>query len=126
MKAKYVGDTGLPEDDRGVPDEFEMYGLKFEKGKSVDVPPELEAKFAGNRHFETSGKPETDEGKSAASASERASVPASDGSVSESVARAAETRGRETPPADLSGRTAETGGRDADSGTTADSKAARK
>ncbi len=131
MKAKYVGDTGLPEDDRGVPDSMQAFGLTFEKGKLVDIPPELEAKIAGNRHFEVSGTPETDEGKRAASESKRATVPSSDGSVTDDVARAAETRGREAyadpPAADLNGRTADTGGRNADTGTTAATgKAARK
>ncbi len=59
MRAKYVGDTNLPEKDRGLPDTFEMFGITFENGKSAEIPPELEAKFLGNSHFETSGK-ETD------------------------------------------------------------------
>lgn len=59
MRAKYVGNTDLPEKDRDLPDTFEMMGVVFEKGKSSEIPPELEAKFLGNSHFETSGK-ETD------------------------------------------------------------------
>lgn len=56
MRAKYVGNTDLPAAERGIPDTFEMFGIAFEKGKSAEVPPELEAKFAGNSHFEISGK----------------------------------------------------------------------
>ncbi len=60
MKAKYVGNTDLPADERGVPDTFEMFGLTFEKGKATEIPPEFEAKIAGNSHFETSGKETAD------------------------------------------------------------------
>ena len=56
MRAKYVGNTDLPADERGVPETFEMMGVVFEKGKSSEIPPELEAKFAGNSHFEVTGK----------------------------------------------------------------------
>lgn len=56
MKAKYVGNTDLPADERGVPETFEMMGVTFEKGKFSEIPAELEAKIAGNSHFETSGK----------------------------------------------------------------------
>lgn len=56
MKATYVGDLDLPTKDRDVPDEIEQFGITFEKGKAAEIPPELEAKFAGNRFFETSGK----------------------------------------------------------------------
>lgn len=58
MKAKYVGDKNNPKE--VIPDEFEAFGIVFEKGKFTDVPEELAAKFAGNSHFDTSGdvKPE--------------------------------------------------------------------
>lgn len=59
MKATYIGNPDLPKDENVVPESFEMFGLTFAKGKATEVPPELEAKFVGNSHFETSGK-ETD------------------------------------------------------------------
>ncbi len=59
MKATYIGNTELPKDENTIPDTFEMFGVTFEKGKATEVPPELEAKFAGNSSFTTTGK-ETD------------------------------------------------------------------
>lgn len=56
MKATYVGDPSQPKGAETVPDTFEAYGLTFEKGKATDIPPEMEEKFVGNNHFETSGK----------------------------------------------------------------------
>ena len=60
MKAKFVGDPSQPNE--AVPDSIEVYGLTFEKGKATEIPEELEAKFVGNNHFETTGK-EHDEAK---------------------------------------------------------------
>ena len=54
MKAKYVGDKNNPNE--AVPDEIEVYGIVFEKGKFAEVPDDLSGKFAGNSHFETSDK----------------------------------------------------------------------
>ncbi len=59
MKATYTGNPDLPKGEETIPDTFEMFGISFEKGKATEVPPELEAKFAGNSHFTTTGK-ETD------------------------------------------------------------------
>lgn len=56
MKATYIGNPDLPKEQREVPDSFEMFGITFEKGKASDIPAELEAKIAGNSHFETTGK----------------------------------------------------------------------
>jgi hypothetical protein len=56
MKATYVGDTSIPASKRDIPDVMETLGLVFEKGKATDIPPALEAKLAGNPHFELSGK----------------------------------------------------------------------
>lgn len=53
MKAKFIGDKNNPNE--VVPDEFEAFGIVFPKGKFVAVPEELEAKFAGNSHYETTG-----------------------------------------------------------------------
>lgn len=53
MKAKFIGDQANPKE--VIPDEFEAYGLTFEKGKFTEVPAELADKFVGNSHFETSG-----------------------------------------------------------------------
>lgn len=54
MKAKYVGDPRNPGEQ--VSDEpVEAHGLTFPKGKWVEVPANLAAKFAGNTHFETQG-----------------------------------------------------------------------
>lgn len=55
MKAKYIGDPRNPGEAKQLPDEYEMYGVVFPRGKAVDVPAHLEAKFEGNSHFETSG-----------------------------------------------------------------------
>lgn len=60
MKATYIGDPNQPKDSEVVPDTFEAFGLTFEKGKATDIPAELEAKFVGNSHFETSGKETAD------------------------------------------------------------------
>lgn len=54
MKAKFVGDRNNPKEI--VPDEFEAYGLIFNKGKYTEVPDELAEKFAGNSHYETTGE----------------------------------------------------------------------
>ncbi len=56
MKATFVGDPSQPKGEETVPDSMEAFGLTFEKGKATDIPPELESKFVGNNHFETSGK----------------------------------------------------------------------
>lgn len=56
MKATYVGNPDLPKEQREIPDTFVMYDISFEKGKATDIPADLEAKFVGNSHFETSGK----------------------------------------------------------------------
>ena len=56
MKATYVGNLDLPKGEREVPEEFQMFGLVFEKGKATEIPAEFEAKLAGNSHFEISGK----------------------------------------------------------------------
>lgn len=65
MKAKFIGDQNNPKE--VIPDEFEAFGVTFPKGKFVTVPEGLEAKFAGNSHFETTVKakdaPKEDEGK---------------------------------------------------------------
>ncbi len=53
MQAKYIGDLSNPKE--VIPDEFEAFGVTFEKGKFTDVPAEFAAKFAGNSHFETKG-----------------------------------------------------------------------
>lgn len=51
MKAKYIGEPGTNEA-KNLPDEFEAYGVVFEKGKFAEVPDEYAAKFEGNSHFE--------------------------------------------------------------------------
>ncbi len=56
MKATFVGDPSQPKGSEPVPDEMTMFGLTFKKGQAVEIPAELEAKFAGNSHFEVSGK----------------------------------------------------------------------
>lgn len=56
MKAKYIGDPRNPGEAKNVPDEFTAFGVTFERGKWVDVPDNLAAKFEGNTHFETRGK----------------------------------------------------------------------
>lgn len=55
MKAKYIGDPSQPKGTEAIPDEFEAYGLIFERGKFTEVPPELASKFEGNSHYETQG-----------------------------------------------------------------------
>lgn len=56
MKAKYIGDANNPGEQKQLPDEFEAYGLTFERGKFTEVPEHLASKFEGNSHFETQGK----------------------------------------------------------------------
>jgi len=56
MKAKYIGDPRNPAEQKQLPDEFEAYGLTFERGKFTEVPNELASKFEGNNHFEVQGK----------------------------------------------------------------------
>jgi len=56
MKATYTGDPSQPKGTEAIPDSIEVLGVTFEKGKATDIPTELEAKFVGNNHFETSGK----------------------------------------------------------------------
>lgn len=53
MKAKFIGDPSQPKGSETVPDEFEAFGITFERGKFSDVPDNLAAKFVGNSHFET-------------------------------------------------------------------------
>ncbi len=59
MKATFVGDPSQPKGSETVPDTMEAFGLTFKKGKATEIPAELESKFVGNSHFDTSGK-ETD------------------------------------------------------------------
>lgn len=68
MKAKFIGDARNPGEPNNLPETMTAYGVTFERGKWADVPAEHEAKFVGNRHFETRGAPETEEGKEAAEA----------------------------------------------------------
>ncbi len=68
MKAKYIGDPREPGGQKNLPDETSMFDLTFPRDKWVDVPEHLEAKFIGNSHFDTRGKPESDEGEAAAKA----------------------------------------------------------
>lgn len=56
MKAKFVGDANNPGEQKQLPDEFEAFGVTFERGKFVDVPDELAHKFANNSHYETRGE----------------------------------------------------------------------
>ncbi len=56
MKATFVGDPSQPKGSEPVPDEMTMFGLTFKKGQATEIPAELESKFVGNNHFETSGK----------------------------------------------------------------------
>lgn len=60
MKATFIGDPTQPKGSEAIPESFEAFGLTFEKGKATEVPAELEAKFVGNSHFETSGKETAD------------------------------------------------------------------
>lgn len=55
MKAKYIGDPGEGAKPN-IPDEFEAFGVTFERGKFVDVPDEVAGKIAGNNHFEVQGE----------------------------------------------------------------------
>jgi hypothetical protein len=57
MKAKFVGDASNPGEQKQLPDEFEAFGLMFERGKFTDIPKHLEDKVAGNSHFEVQGEP---------------------------------------------------------------------
>lgn len=65
MKAKYIGDPRNPGEAKNLPEETTAFGLVFERGKWVDVPDHLEAKFVGNSHFETKGKADSDDGAEA-------------------------------------------------------------
>lgn len=49
-KAKFVGDRNNPKET--IPDEIEVYGIRFEKGKFSEIPDDLTGKFEGNSHFE--------------------------------------------------------------------------
>lgn len=60
MKATFIGDPTQPNE--AVPAKLTHLGLVFEKGKATEVPPELEAKFAGNSHFKVTGA-ESDKAK---------------------------------------------------------------
>jgi hypothetical protein len=55
MKAKYIGDPRNPAEQKQLPDEFEAFGLVFERGKFTDIPDKLAAKFEGNSHYATQG-----------------------------------------------------------------------
>jgi hypothetical protein len=55
MKAKYIGDPRNPAEQKQLPDEFEAFGLVFERGKYTEVPDSLAAKFEGNSHYVTQG-----------------------------------------------------------------------
>jgi hypothetical protein len=70
MKAKFIGDPRNPGEANNLPESTTAFGIDFPRGKFVDVPPELEAKFIGNTHFKTSGAAESDEGKEAAAAAD--------------------------------------------------------
>lgn len=70
MKAKFIGDPREPGEANNLPEETTAFGITFPRGKFVEVPAELEAKFIGNTHYKTSGAAESDEGKEAAAASE--------------------------------------------------------
>lgn len=56
MKAKYIGDPRNPGEQKQLPDEFEAFGLTFERGKFTEIPKELEAKIEGNSHFQVQGE----------------------------------------------------------------------
>jgi hypothetical protein len=53
MKAKFIGDPRTPGEANNLPESTSAFGIDFPRGKFVDVPAELEAKFEGNTHFET-------------------------------------------------------------------------
>lgn len=55
MKAKYIGDPGEGSKPN-IPDNFEAFGVSFERGKFADVPDDVAGKIAGNNHFEVQGK----------------------------------------------------------------------
>lgn len=55
MKATFIGDPSQPEGSEPIPETMTHLGLVFEKGKATEIPPELEAKFAGNSHFKVTG-----------------------------------------------------------------------
>ena len=55
MKAKYIGEPGTNES-KTLPDEFEAYGIVFEKGKFVEIEdPAVAIKLSNNSHFEVEG-----------------------------------------------------------------------
>lgn len=56
MKAKFVGDPSQPEGTEAIPENITVRGIDFPKGKWVDVPDDLAAKFVGHSHFETKGE----------------------------------------------------------------------
>lgn len=53
MKAKFIGDPSDPA--AVVPDLHDHLGITFPRDKFVEVPKELEAKIAGNSHFQVQG-----------------------------------------------------------------------
>lgn len=55
-KFKYVGDPRNPGEQKQLPDEFEAFGVTFERGKFSEVPDELESKFEGNSHYVKQGE----------------------------------------------------------------------
>lgn len=56
MKAKFIGQPGTAEA-KNLPEEFEAFGILFERGKFSDIPDDIAAKFEGNSHFETRDEP---------------------------------------------------------------------
>lgn len=56
MKAKFIGDPRNPGEANSLPEETTAFGVAFPRGKFVDVPDEVAAKFVGNTHFETRGE----------------------------------------------------------------------
>lgn len=60
MKAKFIGDANNPGEQKNLPEEFEAFGITFERGKFSEVPDHLASKFEGNRHFETQGDVKND------------------------------------------------------------------
>jgi hypothetical protein len=55
-KFKYVGDPRNPGEQKQLPDEFEAFGVTFERGKFSEVPDALEGKFEGNSHYVRQGE----------------------------------------------------------------------
>lgn len=53
MKAKFIGDPSKPGE--VVPDVVGAHGVTFQRDKFVEIPTDLEDKFAGNSHFEVQG-----------------------------------------------------------------------